>query len=169
MNIPNTQGQRSGIPLRDSVAAAGALIIPCLLPELNSFLQFFMPGAAAAFLNTCSFRKNFAVLLALYISGSIVFLVNGMVASTLILAQASVICGGLLIAVWKRVEAPKTFLVLTLSVICMSTIVMVVASGWNIQEIYTKMITAMTNEYDKAVELYKKIPTALCLLNWTNS
>ncbi len=115
-----------------------------------------MPGAAAAFLNTCSFRRNLAILLAVYIAGSIIFLVTGMVASTLILAQASVICGGLLIAVWKRVEAPETFLVLTLSVICMSIIVMVVASGWNIQEIYTKMITAMTNEYDKAVELYKK-------------
>jgi len=157
VNIPNIKGQKGkDTPLKNGVAATGALVIPCLVPELNSFFQFFMPGAAAAFLNSGSIRRGFMVLLAVYILGSTLFLATGMVASALILAQASVICGGLLIAAWKAIEAPKTLLVLTLSVICMSAIIMVVASGLEIQEVYSKMISAMTNEYDKAVELYKK-------------
>ncbi len=115
-----------------------------------------MPGIAAAFFNLGSVRRSLLLLSLVYVAASLLFLAAGMAPSSLILAQAVVICGVLLISVWKKVEAPKTVIVMTIAILAMSLVVMGAASGWRFHHVYTKMVSSMTSEYDKAVELYKK-------------
>ena len=115
-----------------------------------------MPGAAAAFLNFGTIRRSLLLLLMIYLGASLLFLAAGMAASLLILAQAVVICGVLLVSLWKEMEAPKTVIVMTLAILAMSLVVMGAASGWRFHDVYMKMVSSMTSEYDKAVELYKK-------------
>ncbi len=142
--------------MKDILVGIGALIVPSLLPSLNSILQLFMPGASAAFFNFGNIRRSLLLLFAVYIGASLLFLAAGMAASLLILAQAVVICGVLLVSLWKEVEAPKTVIVMTLAILAMSLVVMGAASGWRFHDVYMKMVSSMTSEYDKAVELYKK-------------
>ncbi|NPA93817.1 MAG: DUF2232 domain-containing protein [Thermodesulfobacteria bacterium] len=141
---------------KDYAVAAGALVAPCLMPELNSVLQFFIPGAAAAYLDNGSLQKRLFFLLALYVLISVAFFSAGMVASALILAQAVVICGVIVISAFRGVDAPKNVIILSITIFLMSMVVVGMSSGWKMHELYTQMVTAMTKEYDKAVELYKK-------------
>jgi len=142
--------------VRDELIAILAIVLPCLIPDLNSLLQLFMPGIAAVFLNFGAIKRRLVTLLVTYIIGSSLFLYLGMVASSLVLAQVVVICGVLLISVWKNVEAPKTVVVMSVAMFAMAIVLIGFASNWNIYNLYSKMVTAMTAEYDKAVALYKK-------------
>ncbi len=150
------KGHGKGTLLTDTSVAVGALVLPCLLSGLNSILQLFMPGVAAAYLNQPPFEARLLLLLMVYVAGSLLFTLAGMAVSSLVLAQAVVICGVLLISVWKSVDAPKTVLVMSLAIIAMSVVVMEISSGWKIHDVYMKMVSSMTAEYDKAVALYKK-------------
>jgi len=155
-HISKGNGKALRGPYKDYAVAAGALVAPCLMPELNSVLQFFIPGAAAAYLDSGSLQKRLLFLLALYVIISVAFFSVGMVASALILAQGVVICGVLVISAYRGVDAPRNVIVLFITILLMAIIVVGMSSGWKINELYSQMITAMTKEYDKAIELYKK-------------
>ncbi len=155
-NFSKGNGTAQQSQFKDYAMAAGALVAPCLLPELNSVLQLFVPGAAAAYLDQGSLTRRLVFLLALYVGASVAFFSAGMVASALILAQGVVICGVLVISASRRVEAPKNLIILSIAIFLMSLASVGMASGWDFHKVYSQMVSAMTKEYDNAVALYKK-------------
>ncbi len=157
----NSQGKRetgtglNGL-LKEKVAAIGALVLPCLAPEMNSVFQFFLPGTAAHFLSDGPFLSRIFFLLLIYVVASLAFLSVGMVASALILTQAVIICGLLMIAAWKAVRAPQTLILMSIVFALMSLTIVIMAYGFSLPDAYQKMVSAMTKEYDNAVQLYRK-------------
>ena len=157
----NSQGKRgtgagSNGLLKEKAAAIGALLLPCLAPEINSVFQFFLPGAAAHFLNDGPIPSRLFFLLFIYVIASLAFLSVGMVASAMILTQAVIICGLLMIAAWRAVKAPETLILMSIVFALTSLTIVIMAYGFSLPDAYQKMVSAMTKEYDNAVHLYRK-------------